>query len=646
MSYMDQRVSSSTHPSSKRDYEGFSDESDQYDEAPPKRSRDPSLHESHSPPHDRFQMDNYPIHAGKVYFPIPENCVGLVIGRNGCEIHAISQESGCRVQVLTEKTPSGFRMVEIDGTVENIDRAKVLINEVINKSGHRQPHGQRNQHPYHMMADNQQSHQQPSYQQSNAQNRVTVDIPIPAEKCGSIIGKNGENMKRLRATSNCHIQLIQENSIANTTKPLRIIGDPKQVEQARQMVLTILNNTEDYAGGAQLAGNGANTTINLHVKVPRSSVGAIMGVQGKNIRKLSEESGTKIQFLLDNDPLLMERTIAIVGHRNKVYVAAQLIKDIVETNNDHDPASQISLFYMSIPASKCGLVIGKGGETIKQINTESGAHCELSREHSINVSEKTFVIRGTEYQVEHAKHLICQKVGDIPPGTPFNPYGIQQQQQHQPQQQYAPQQNMHMWDGAQLVQGQQPQMQHQALLPPHVQRQNQPGYQPQQSSDWQSRARQALSQYTPAQMPVVQQLYQQQQMQAHQQLQAQQVQQQQQPQPVQPAPGPSLYAQQYPAKARTPHPPAPVTHSATSQPQMAAQTPASAQAPVAQTTQQAADSTQHAGASDADYSEQWLQYYIKMGDTENENAVRARIAQIQEEKSRKQQADGQRGQKR
>ena len=31
--------------------------------------------------------------------------------------------------------------------------------------------------------------------------------------------------------------------------------------------------------------------------------------------------------------------------------------------------------YVTVPADKCGLVIGRGGETIKNINSSSGAQC-------------------------------------------------------------------------------------------------------------------------------------------------------------------------------------------------------------------------------------------------------------------------------
>ena len=75
-------------------------------------------------------------------------------------------------------------------------------------------------------------------------------------------------------------------------------------------------------------------------------------------------------------------------------------------------------FLMHVPANKTGLVIGKGGDTIKQICSESGAHVELSRDPPPNASEKIFVIKGTPYQIHHAQHIIRIKVGDIPPGTP------------------------------------------------------------------------------------------------------------------------------------------------------------------------------------------------------------------------------------
>lgn len=54
-----------------------------------------------------------------------------------------------------------------------------------------------------------------------------------------------------------------------------------------------------------------------------------------------------------------------------------------------------------------------GGETIKQINQQSGAHCELDRRNQNQQQsggDKTFIIRGDPDQIETAKRIISEKV--------------------------------------------------------------------------------------------------------------------------------------------------------------------------------------------------------------------------------------------
>lgn len=65
----------------------------------------------------------------------------------------------------------------------------------------------------------------------------------------------------------------------------------------------------------------------------------------------------------------------------------------------------------AVPASKCGIVIGRGGETIKLINQQSGAFCEMDRSAINPPNEKMFKMRGTAEQIEHARQLISEKIG-------------------------------------------------------------------------------------------------------------------------------------------------------------------------------------------------------------------------------------------
>ena len=52
-----------------------------------------------------------------------------------------------------------------------------------------------------------------------------------------------------------------------------------------------------------------------------------------------------------------------------------------------------------------------GGETIRQINQQSGAHVELQRAPGPNPGEKLFNIRGNPGQIQHAIQLISEKAG-------------------------------------------------------------------------------------------------------------------------------------------------------------------------------------------------------------------------------------------
>uniref|UniRef100_A0A8R1I3I2 K Homology domain-containing protein n=1 Tax=Caenorhabditis japonica TaxID=281687 RepID=A0A8R1I3I2_CAEJA len=344
-------------------------------------------------------------------YPIPESAVGIVIGRGGSEIQGIQAKSGCRVQMSSDPDHSGFRQVKLEGVRSTVEAAKMLINEVVARSANPRP------------------------QYGTPRTQMTVDISIPPSKCGLIIGKQGDTIRQLQEKSGCKIILVQDSqAVSHEAKPLRITGDPQKIEIAKQLVSEVLNAGGD-GNGAMMnhggGGGGSAAPARGEVVVPRSSVGIIIGKQGDTIKRLAMETGTKIQFKPDDDPNAPERCAVITGTRDQIYRATEKITELVRksamqqgggvvvgggmgmVSNDSSP------FYMSVPAAKCGLVIGKGGETIKQINSESGAHCELSRDNNTNSDEKVFIIKGGKREIEHAKHLIRIKVGDIPPNTPF-----------------------------------------------------------------------------------------------------------------------------------------------------------------------------------------------------------------------------------
>ncbi|VDP14554.1 unnamed protein product [Soboliphyme baturini] len=98
----------------------------------------------------------------------------------------------------------------------------------------------------------------------------------------------------------------------------------------------------------------------------------------------------------------------LISYKFRVSMRCECVGIICKYQN-----SDGDVFYMHVPANKTGLVIGKGGETIKQIASESGARVELSRDPAPNDREKVFIIKGTPQQIHHASHLIRIRVGDV-----------------------------------------------------------------------------------------------------------------------------------------------------------------------------------------------------------------------------------------
>jgi len=73
-----------------------------------------------------------------------------------------------------------------------------------------------------------------------------------------------------------------------------------------------------------------------------------------------------------------------------------------------------------VPANRAGVVIGKGGENIRLIKEKSGAFVQIEKGSGPGSMDKleswkTFIIRGTDQQIQEAQKLIQEKAGVAPP---------------------------------------------------------------------------------------------------------------------------------------------------------------------------------------------------------------------------------------
>lgn len=148
---------------------------------------------------------------------VPDGMVGLIIGRGGEQINKIQQDSGCKVQIAHDSAGLPDRSVSLTGSPDAIERAKALIDDIVSR-GH---------------------------ESTNGQAGSMQEMIIPAGKAGLIIGKGGETIRQLQERAGVKMILIQDGSQPpNVDKPLRIIGDPYKVQQAKDMVNEILRERD------------------------------------------------------------------------------------------------------------------------------------------------------------------------------------------------------------------------------------------------------------------------------------------------------------------------------------------------------------------------------------------------------------------
>ncbi|XP_077078646.1 far upstream element-binding protein 3 isoform X6 [Siphateles boraxobius] len=344
-------------------------------------------------------------------YKVPDKMVGFIIGRGGEQITRIQLESNCKIQIAADSGGMMDRPCTLTGTPESIEQAKRLLGQIVDRC--------RNGPGFHSQMDG---------------NSAVQEILIPASKVGLVIGKGGDTIKQLQERTGVKMIMIQDDPMpTGSDKPLRITGDPYKVQQARELVVEIIREKDqgDFRSGRSDFGSRLGSSID--VAVPRFAVGIVIGRNGEMIKKIQNDAGVRIQFKPD-DGISPDRIAQVMGQPDRCQHAVHLINDLVQTAQERDgfggtvgprgrgrgrgdwnmgtPGGLQEVTY-TIPADKCGLVIGKGGETIKNINQQSGAHVELQRNPPPNTDPnvRIFSIRGSPQQMEMARQLIDEKIG-------------------------------------------------------------------------------------------------------------------------------------------------------------------------------------------------------------------------------------------
>lgn len=275
-------------------------------------------------------------------------------------------------------------------------------------------------------------------------------IRVKSSLVGLIIGRAGENLRKVESESGARVQFLQTKDPHATERQCTITGPPRSRDTAKTAIFAII---EENGGanvmqdkGAYTAGMPGRAKVNLpalrdgedstQVMVPDKTVGLIIGRGGETIKDLQERSGCHVNILGETKSINGLRPINLIGSVQAVGVAKDLILEIVESDsrgqqqqqqgtgsNAMNPARERpydggrgaqggSTKTIQVPSQAVGMIIGKGGETIKDLQRTSGCKINVHQPSGQDIN-RDIDLEGSPRQMEDAERAIWEKVETV-----------------------------------------------------------------------------------------------------------------------------------------------------------------------------------------------------------------------------------------
>lgn len=358
---------------------------------------------------------------------------------------------------------------------------------------------------------------------------VNEIIYVPHSIIGFIIGRGGETIARLQATTGVkmHIQKETELQPGQTMREITLMApDQAALQNARQQVEALVQEKcGPSSTGSSMRGNNPSAPglgfsnkdakvqeaiaaghAHVTILVPEDDVGLVIGKAGATIRHIQETTGCSIQVpqknnkdepnrdeeTVDGDKPGSTRTVHVTHPNEQGALAAKaMIEDILKNkpthhhnnnnnNNNSNYQNQVTI-QVAVPDKDVGLIIGRQGCVIRQIQSSSNCRVQIPPQCGYNETHRIISVSGSQEGTEMVRKMLEtisaeQSSGSVMAGNftqrqPQQGYYGQQQQHHQPSQQDPNMQYSADWAAYHAAQAAMQQQQQQQQVQQQAQRQ-------------------------------------------------------------------------------------------------------------------------------------------------------------------------------
>uniref|UniRef100_A0A673FIV3 Insulin-like growth factor 2 mRNA-binding protein 2 n=1 Tax=Sinocyclocheilus rhinocerous TaxID=307959 RepID=A0A673FIV3_9TELE len=217
------------------------------------------------------------------------------------------------------------------------------------------------------------------------QQELPLRILVPTQFVGAIIGKEGLTIKNITKQTQSKVDIHRKENAGATEKAITIHSSKEGCSQACRMILEIM---EKEANDTKIV-----EEVPLKILANNSLVGRLIGKEGRNLKKIEQDTGTKITIssLQELTIYNQERTITVRGGVEECCNAEVEIMKKLREAHENDVASLnvmmtcncyikglfLTVVYLFVPTPAVGALIGKKGQHIRELAHYAGASIKV-----------------------------------------------------------------------------------------------------------------------------------------------------------------------------------------------------------------------------------------------------------------------------
>jgi len=254
-----------------------------------------------------------------------------------------------------------------------------------------------------------------------------VRVWVAHSDCAKIIGRGGRTMRDVEARSRTKLKVQREDEMDASTKEryVDIVGTSSEQKAALDLLLQLTTYCREDEGevlkDARAAENGEGKGDAPRVlEVLPEEVGRVLGRKGETVKVLERDSSTKIEVDKGTGRLeifgraeAQERALELI--LAEVSFAKEedgtVLKDQRNRPRDQD-AADLPPLRLWVKDRDAGRVIGRGGETVRDVMEKTGADIKVQKSEDMRPgeAEREIKIFGQKEQQEQALQLVLAEV--------------------------------------------------------------------------------------------------------------------------------------------------------------------------------------------------------------------------------------------